>query len=91
MVNALSQDGNRRFIWAEISYFDLWWKEQPNERKELVKRLIRNGQLEIVTGGWVMNDEANTHYFAMVDQIIEGHQWLKQNLGEREKRCVLPI
>jgi alpha-mannosidase II len=81
VVNALSQDPNRRFIWAEISYFDLWWGEQSNERKDLVKKLIQNGQLEIVTGGWVMNDEANTHYYAMVDQIIEGHEWLKQNLA----------
>lgn len=28
-----------------------------------------------------MNDEATAHYYAMVEQMVEGHQWLQQHLG----------
>ena len=27
-----------------------------------------------------MNDEANTHYFGMLDQLLEGHLWMQENL-----------
>ena len=37
-----------------------------------MKRLIEEGRFEVLTGGWVMTDEANVHVYAMVDQMIEG-------------------
>ena len=50
----------------------MWWNIATPDKKANAQKLIKNGQLEIVTGGWVMNDEANTHYFEMIDQMIEG-------------------
>ncbi|CAF1076270.1 unnamed protein product [Didymodactylos carnosus] len=82
IITALSSNSKYKFVWAEISYLHLWWEQASNEKKELCKKLVNNGQLEIVTGGWVMNDEANTHYYAMIDQLIEGHQWIENHLGD---------
>lgn len=81
MAEKLPQDQRRKFIWAEISYLSMWWDQQPESIRDTMRRLVDRGQLEIVTGGWVMNDEANTHYFAMLEQMVEGHEWLKLNLG----------
>ncbi|KAJ1529787.1 hypothetical protein ONE63_006533 [Megalurothrips usitatus] len=81
MVTKLYEDPRRKFIWAEISFFALWWEGANEEQKNKVKRFVQSGQLEFVTGGWVMNDEANTHYYNMLTQLTEGHLWLLKNLG----------
>uniref|UniRef100_A0A3Q2ZYZ2 Alpha-mannosidase n=1 Tax=Kryptolebias marmoratus TaxID=37003 RepID=A0A3Q2ZYZ2_KRYMA len=81
MVVKLAEDPRRKFIWSEISFFAKWWESADVYKQEAMRKLILGGQLEIVTGGWVMTDEATAHYFAMIDQLIEGHQWLERNLG----------
>ena len=81
MITILDTNKKYKFIWAEMSFLSLWWDQATSKERELLKKLVNNQQLEIVTGGWVMNDEANTHYFAMLDQLIEGHQFIENNLG----------
>ncbi|XP_008054795.1 alpha-mannosidase 2 [Carlito syrichta] len=85
MVLKLKEDSRRKFMWSEISYLSEWWDIIDVQKKDAVKSLIENGQFEIVTGGWVMADEATPHYFALIDQLIEGHQWLESNLGVKPR------
>lgn len=85
MVLKLKEDSSRKFMWSEISYLSKWWDIIDIPKKEAVKSLLQSGQLEIVTGGWVMPDEATAHYFALIDQLIEGHQWLEKNLGVKPR------
>lgn len=81
MVEFLSQDPLKKMIWAEISYFSKWWEQIDEQKRSTVHKLLKAGQLELVTGGWVMADEANAHYYALIDQLMEGHQWIQRNLG----------
>lgn len=81
MLSFLTQHPDMRFIWAETSYFAYWWDTLASyTEKEDVRALLHNGQLEIVSGGWVMNDEANSHIWAIITQMVEGHEWLKRNV-----------
>ena len=83
VLESLSADHQRKFVWAEISYLSLWWQQASEEARDRMRRLIvETKQLEIVTGGWVMTDEANSHYYAMIEQMIEGHEWLRANVHE---------
>uniref|UniRef100_UPI00398F1BDD alpha-mannosidase 2 isoform X2 n=1 Tax=Pristiophorus japonicus TaxID=55135 RepID=UPI00398F1BDD len=85
MVVKLQEDVRRKFIWSEISFFSKWWCTIDSQKKDAIKRLYELGQFEITTGGWVMTDEASTHYYAMIDQLLEGHQWLERNLGVKPR------
>ncbi|KAL3846905.1 hypothetical protein ACJMK2_017854 [Sinanodonta woodiana] len=81
MVQKLNQYRNLTFQWAETIFLDLWFEEKDDALKQQVRDIIARGQLEIVLGGWVMPDEACTHYVSVIDQLIEGHQWLLENLN----------
>ena len=45
---------------------------QDEETKDTVRSLIDEGRLEIIGGGWTMNDEAVTHYQSILDQLTWG-------------------
>ncbi|KAK4281060.1 hypothetical protein QN277_012599 [Acacia crassicarpa] len=81
IVETLSKDDRRKFIWEEMSYLERWFRVATDEKKEAFINLVKNGQLEIVGGGWVMNDEANSHYFGIIEQMTEGNLWLKDTTG----------
>uniref|UniRef100_A0A914BV68 Alpha-mannosidase n=2 Tax=Acrobeloides nanus TaxID=290746 RepID=A0A914BV68_9BILA len=81
MVEHLNRTPDMKFIYAEMSFFELWWSQINDEIRNKARKLIESGQVEIVTGGWVMTDEANSHYFSTVMEMIEGHEFLLNQIG----------
>ena len=81
MVQKLTQYPDMKFQWAEAVFLERWWRDINVNTKMQIRKLIREGRLEIVTGGWVMPDEAITSAEGIVDQLIEGHLWVQDKLG----------
>jgi alpha-mannosidase II len=57
----------------------------PNLSNITYLSFLQSGQLEILTGGWVMTDEANSRSFSIVMELIEGHEFLLNQLNYRPK------
>ncbi|KAI8485033.1 mannose metabolic process [Branchiostoma belcheri] len=82
VIPQLEMKPSRTFIYVEIAFFYRWWREQDADMRERVRKLVNNGQLEFINGGWCMNDEASTHYNAIIDQMTLGLQFLNTTFGE---------
>ncbi|KAF5279397.1 hypothetical protein FQA39_LY05507 [Lamprigera yunnana] len=81
VLASLKHDRNRRFIYVETAYLFKWWMQQHDTVKSQFRKLIRNGQLEIIGGAWSMNDEATTHYQSIIDQFTWGLRRLNDTFG----------
>ncbi|CAL8087779.1 unnamed protein product [Orchesella dallaii] len=86
VVEQLQQNPDRRFIYVESAFFWRWWRNQGEKTREIVRKLINNGQLEFIMGGWSMNDEGCTHYSGLIDQMSLGLRYLNDTFGE----CAIP-
>lgn len=81
VVAALLFDSLRRFIFAEVAFFKMWWDEQTPELKFKFRSLVHSGQFEFVGGGWSSPDEATTEYWELIELYTLGHELLSKEFG----------
>ncbi|XP_078036305.1 lysosomal alpha-mannosidase II isoform X1 [Augochlora pura] len=81
VVQALVANPERKFIYVETAFLWKWWVRQNKMTQSIVKNLINEGRLEIISGGWSMNDEATTHYHSIIDQFTWGFRRLQDTFG----------
>ncbi|XP_069684640.1 lysosomal alpha-mannosidase-like isoform X2 [Periplaneta americana] len=82
VVKELLQDPQKRFVYVETAFWWKWWMKQHDSLRHKVKKLVNNGQLEFIGGGWSMNDEATTNYQATIDQLTWGFRKLNESFGK---------
>lgn len=82
VVDELIRDASKRFVYVEIAFFWRWWNEQDDNVKQSVRKLVSEGRLEFIIGGWCMNDEASTYYQDIIDQQTLGFEFILNEFGE---------
>lgn len=80
VMGALLENSERRFIFSEMSFIWRWWKRLDQDYKEIIRKLLRQGRIDISGGSWASNDEAVSHYSAMIDQCTLGFRFIKNEL-----------
>lgn len=81
VVSELLNDPKKRFVYVEMAFLYRWWREQLESTRNAVRKLVSEGRLQFVNGGWCMNDEATTHYSGIIDQMALGHGFILSEFG----------
>lgn len=68
----LRKNKNFTFTFAEIKYFKFWWEEQDEATRSAVREMIKDGRLDLVSGGWSAPDEATTTHDNLIDNLMVG-------------------
>ena len=66
---------------GDIIYFRRYYEDQDAETKEIIKRLISNGQLDVQHGGLVSPDSACPNYSDVLRNFEIGHDYLREGFG----------
>ncbi|GAM22576.1 hypothetical protein SAMD00019534_057510 [Acytostelium subglobosum LB1] len=82
VLDTLSNEPDKRFIWSEISFFKNWYDKLNDTKKKSIHRIVENKQFEFIGGGWVQNDEAAANIDDILDQISEGHKWVLKHFNK---------
>ena len=82
VTDALVTDRRRRFVWDEMAFLQMWWDLQATPaRKAHFKQHVLDRRIELVDNGWSQHDMGCTTLDSMLNNWVEGHEWIRQHFG----------
>jgi hypothetical protein len=73
VVTALLEDPKKTYNFAEVKFIKMYWLTCTSAEKASFKKVLQNGQFNIVNGGFSAPDEATTTADSIIDNFQAGH------------------
>lgn len=80
-IVSLLNNPNRTFVYGEMSFFEKWYRTLNTTTKHQLKSLIKEGRFSFINGGFVMEDEAVSHYTDAANQLRIGLEFMQKELN----------
>ena len=78
----LKKDPQYTYTLGDIAFFRRYYFDLSSDADRFaIKKLVTNGQLEFVQGGYVSPDEATTNYADVLLNYEAGHNFLREEFG----------
>ena len=82
VVATLDTSPSRRFVWDEMAFLQHWWENDATEsERSKFKHFVQARRIEMVDNGWSQHDMGSTTLDSMLNNWVEGHEWIRANLG----------
>ncbi|CAL1527408.1 unnamed protein product [Lymnaea stagnalis] len=80
-IRELQKNPSRRFSFVEMKYLSRYWNEVDDGERAVIRQLIQERRLELLSGGWVMSDSGVTMYNDIIDQHTLGFDFISETFG----------
>jgi hypothetical protein len=85
VITYLEKNKALKFVWDETIWLSYFMQTASQDLRSRFLQLVASQRLEIIGGGWVMHDEADSSLRSVLNQLTVGFDYLQAHVGARPK------